>query len=236
MFGKNQLVKPEKDENYNCTIKIKEIYYSIQGEGIYAGQPAVFIRFAGCNLNCSWCDTDFEGDDVKILSIDNIVNSVESIRGKNCELIVITGGEPTIQKGLAPLISKLKGLVKTVQIETNGIYWNDDLDAIADNITIVVSPKTATIHENIHMFANAFKYVIKYDEVDSDDGLPNVSPMTGNNVKLARPNVSDIPVYITPCDEHENFKNGLNIKTCIDSSLKYGYTISLQLHKHLDMR
>ena len=61
MFGKNPIRKPENhDGNF---LKIQEIFYTIQGEGIYSGYPAVFVRLGGCNLACKFCDTDFIGTD-----------------------------------------------------------------------------------------------------------------------------------------------------------------------------
>jgi len=96
---------------------INEIFYSIQGEGSNAGMPAVFIRFAGCNLNCSWCDTDHSK---KVeLSAKQIVCAVKAYNSK-CPLVVLTGGEPTIYP-LRGLLERLEiSNSAIIAIETNG--------------------------------------------------------------------------------------------------------------------
>ena len=73
-------------------MKVNEIFYSLQGEGHYTGTPAVFVRFAGCNLRCWFCDTDFEKGDE--MSEDEIV---EAVLQYPTRYVVITGGEPTLQ-------------------------------------------------------------------------------------------------------------------------------------------
>ena len=73
-------------------MKVNEFFYSLQGEGHYTGTPAVFVRFAGCNLRCWFCDTDFEKGDE--MSEDEIV---EAVLQYPTRYVVITGGEPTLQ-------------------------------------------------------------------------------------------------------------------------------------------
>jgi len=104
---------------------INETFFSIQGEGLYTGRPAFFIRLAGCNLNCSWCDTDHS--EKENVSVEALVNEVRFVLKKYRPLlVVITGGEPTIHN-LNPLLSGLKslcdgGLLKdiVIAVETNG--------------------------------------------------------------------------------------------------------------------
>ena len=88
--------KPAFGTRWYTAMKISEIFYSIQGEGILAGVPSVFMRTSGCNLRCTWCDTPYtswkpEGDD---LSLDNILADVRAERASH---VVVTGGEPMIQ-------------------------------------------------------------------------------------------------------------------------------------------
>lgn len=96
-------------------MKLKEIFYSIQGEGLSQGLPTIFIRFVGCNLRCKYCDTSYAYRGGKEMSIENIVRVVKKIK---CKRVCLTGGEPLLQKDLLKLISKLKGY--EVSIETNG--------------------------------------------------------------------------------------------------------------------
>lgn len=83
---------------HNPIFKLTEVFYSMQGEGFYTGSPAVFLRLSGCNLNCSWCDTDHSTK--HRVSADSICSYVSlALPEKDSEsvLIVITGGEPTLQ-------------------------------------------------------------------------------------------------------------------------------------------
>src|SRR5215469_18951154 len=75
------------------SLNVSEIFYSIQGEGLLAGVPSVFVRLSGCNLRCTWCDTPYtswepQGAETTIESI------VERVRGYSCAHVVVTGGEP----------------------------------------------------------------------------------------------------------------------------------------------
>lgn len=97
------------------TYPIIEIFDTVQGEGTLVGIPATFIRLAGCNLSCSWCDTKVSwiADNKKRLTIGQILEKI------GCDLIVITGGEPLLHD-LQPLIQALKSAGKQIAIETNG--------------------------------------------------------------------------------------------------------------------
>ncbi len=96
---------------------VNEIFYSIQGESSYAGRPCVFIRLTGCNLRCSYCDTQYAYDEGDELDISEIL---ERISTYECPLVEITGGEPLIQKDTPELISSLIERGHEVLLETNG--------------------------------------------------------------------------------------------------------------------
>jgi 7-carboxy-7-deazaguanine synthase len=99
------------------SLKINEIFYSVQGESTYAGLPCVFIRLSGCNLRCSYCDTQYAYDDGTILEISDILKRIKKYQ---CRLIEITGGEPLLQEQTPKLIDTLLGSDFTVLLETNG--------------------------------------------------------------------------------------------------------------------
>ncbi len=100
--------------------KIAEIFSSINGEGTHAGQLAFFIRFTGCNLNCSYCDTKWANvPDAKYteMTAAEILSEVKKSGIKN---VTVTGGEPLIQQEIIPLLEMLCGDGRYVEIETNG--------------------------------------------------------------------------------------------------------------------
>ena len=115
-------------------MKIAEIFYSIQGEGMLAGMPSVFVRTSGCNLRCTWCDTPYtswqpEGEEQSVESI------AERVAGYGAGHAVITGGEPMIAPGIADLTRRLS---QHITIETAGTV---DLEVRCDLMSI--SPKLA---------------------------------------------------------------------------------------------
>lgn len=127
--------------------RIKEIFYSLQGEGVNSGRPAVFIRFSGCNLSCPFCDTDFSGIDGpgggEYKSASDIVFSMRSCispidSDEMVRFVVITGGEPALQADTG-LVRELHANGWEVAIETNGtLPIPDGLD------WITVSPKAGS--------------------------------------------------------------------------------------------
>ncbi len=115
-------------------LQLSEIFYSIQGEGTWSGTPAVFIRLAGCNLSCAFCDTDYA---TKFLaSVDDVVAHVRSV-GRNCPMVILTGGEPLAQSLTGDLILALQRDGRRVHIESNGTIFAE-LDA---SVWLCVSPK-----------------------------------------------------------------------------------------------
>ena len=98
-------------------MKVCEIFKSIQGESSYAGLPCTFIRLTGCNLKCSYCDTQYAYNEGRELTEDEIINEV---RNASIGLVEITGGEPLLQRGVYHLVTRLLDEGYTVLIETNG--------------------------------------------------------------------------------------------------------------------
>jgi 7-carboxy-7-deazaguanine synthase len=101
-------------------MKVTEIFRSLQGEGKNQGKWCLFIRLAGCNLNCHWCDTEYARSGGRETSLDEILEQVWRI---NPPYICITGGEPLMQAGaLEPLLASLHKRGALIDIETNGTY------------------------------------------------------------------------------------------------------------------
>lgn len=134
-------------------MKVVEIFSSIQGEGAFLGKNVTFIRLAGCNLKCSFCDTDFST--FNEMSITDIIKEVRKV--STSDVVVITGGEPTIHAGFGDLCKALHADGYYINIETNGtsvvghnlVDWitcspKEDSDykclCDADEIKLVVTP------------------------------------------------------------------------------------------------
>ena len=103
-------------------MKIAELFYSIQGEGVLVGVPSVFIRTSGCNLRCTWCDTPYtswqpEGTD---LELDQILDEVAAHPARH---VVVTGGEPMIAPDIVPLTARLRERGLHITIETAGTVF-----------------------------------------------------------------------------------------------------------------
>lgn len=126
-------------------MRITEIFYSIQGESSYAGLPCVFIRTTGCNLRCVWCDTDYAFYGGENLSIEEIIQKVESY---GCKLVELTGGEPLLQKEIYELSERLLEKGYTVLIETSGERDISKLDPRIIKIMDIKCPGSGESHRN----------------------------------------------------------------------------------------
>lgn len=122
--------------------KVNEIFHSYQGEGFNTGRPMAFVRLAGCNLKCCWCDTDFQ--DYDVMDIATIIDFVASFPTKN---VVITGGEPTFDKNFPLLVKAFKKEGYWIAIETNGTN-SIASDVLQDIDYISVSPKA--FYQNVY--------------------------------------------------------------------------------------
>ena len=118
-------------------MRVTEIFHSIQGESSFTGQPCVFIRLTGCPLRCTWCDTAYAFFGGHELSIEQIVETVDSY---DCRLVEVTGGEPLAQSEVFPLIRKLGDRGYEVLIETSGAIDTAQVDTRAHIILDVKCP------------------------------------------------------------------------------------------------
>ena len=98
-------------------LSVNEIFYSIQGESTYAGKPCVFVRLAGCDLRCAWCDTAYAFNEGYKMSVDEIVRKVGEY---GSGLVEVTGGEPLLQEEVYSLMERLLDEGRTVLLETGG--------------------------------------------------------------------------------------------------------------------
>lgn len=214
-----------------------EIFPTIQGEGPFAGHPAVFVRLAGCNLQCPWCDTQYtEGR--REMSRTDVVTDVLEKRPRHTKLVVITGGEP-LRQNIAPLVDELITNGMTVQIESNGVFGAPpalQLLLMTPHAHLVVSPKTNRINAGIERYAAAFKYVIQDGEQDEHDGLPTVALGHTATPHVARPSSEyKGPIYVNPMDSKDPQANSNNLAAAVSASIRFGYILGLQVHKIINL-
>ncbi len=215
MFGQNPKRPPVKGDG--STLYVQEIFPTFQGEGPNTGFPAIFIRLGGCNLACSFCDTEFET--FEAMSLEAVLNQVATCRQQEERLVVITGGEPLRQE-IHPLCAALIRLGYRVQIETNGTLYRK----LPDAVEIICSPKHTgrgyhPIRPDLLPHIDALKFIVSASDPLYQD--------------IAEVGQSDhaIPVYIQAMDEYDPLKNAANLAHARKLVKRYGALLSLQTHK-----
>ncbi len=210
-------VKEQETDSQNldqATIPLMEDFYSIQGEGYHTGKPAYFIRTAGCDVNCWWCDVSesWEESNHPVVPVEEIVDHAKSSGAK---LAVVTGGEPLLHN-LNPLTKKLKEAGLNVHIETSG---SSPLSGHLDWITL--SPKRFKEPlEEIFPFVNELKVVV----------------LTNKDLEWAEKNATKCTdsthLFLQPEWSRESSR-----KLIVDYVKKHPeWQISIQTHKHLGLR
>lgn len=126
-------------------MRITEIFHSIQGESSHAGRPCVFVRLTGCNLRCTWCDSEYTFTGGERMSLEDVV---ERVKGYGCNLVEITGGEPLAQAEVFPLIERLCNDAFEVLIETSGSLDITPVDRRAKIILDVKCPGSGEVEKN----------------------------------------------------------------------------------------
>ncbi|MCF8025116.1 MAG: radical SAM protein [Desulfobacteraceae bacterium] len=125
-------------------LSVNEIFFSIQGESLYAGRPCVFVRLAGCNLRCVYCDTRYAWSGGREMQIREIVSAVRAYR---FPLVEITGGEPLFQKNTPELVKRLLDEKMEVMMETNGTFPIDRIPAGCIKIMDIKCPGSGQSHK-----------------------------------------------------------------------------------------
>ena len=140
-------------------LEVNELFYSIEGETLSSGFPAIFIRLSGCNLNCRWCDTPGAKEKGNSHSIESIL---KAIAGFTADHVTVTGGEPLCQTNSIKLMNGLLADGHRVQLETNGSISVKDVPASVRKIIDVKTPSSG--EERSFCFEN-LQYVLNGDEI-----------------------------------------------------------------------
>lgn len=216
-------------ERADGALDIVDVFPTIQGEGPFVGRPCVFVRLAGCNLQCPLCDTDYTSNR-RLVPADQLLEQVDKARPAGSYLIVITGGEP-FRQACGRFVKAAIEKQYAVQFESNGTVHDLSMElGCWYRTSIVCSPKTGQINGRLAPYVTSYKYVITAGKVDPVDGLPLDS--LGSGVRVARPHDGFRgTVYAQPCDDRDPVKNAANTQAAIDSCMKFGYTLCVQVHK-----
>ncbi len=197
--------------NSSILYKINEIFYSLQGEGFYAGTPAVFVRFSGCNLHCVFCDTQHE--DGVPMSMQDVVNEVNKY--SNASLVVLTGGEPSLFVDEAFVLALKQKTGKRISMETNGTRLvPESLD------WVTLSPKTAFECGDVEPCV-----LTRCDELKvvycGQDLTQYGSIVTKNR-------------FLQPCYCEDERRRQANTKACVEAVMQNpGWRLSLQIQRIL---
>jgi 7-carboxy-7-deazaguanine synthase len=218
-------------------MKVAEIFYSIQGEGLLTGTPTVFVRTAGCNLRCWFCDTDYtswhpEGDD---LPIDDILRRVAGFGARH---VVVTGGEPMIAPGIAELCSGLRRAGHHITLETAATRFvpvECDLASLSPKLANSTPHQRehgrfAARHESLRLrpdviraFMERHEYQLKF-VIDQPGDIAEVHALLQHLPNVDRARVLLMPQGITSEELH---RRALWI---VDECLQHGFRYCPRLH------
>lgn len=190
--------------------RINDIFYSLQGEGHNTGRAAVFVRFAGCNLRCSFCDTEF--DTFSEMSDEEILAAISQYPAR---FVVLTGGEPTLQVDEA-FVELLHQHGYEVAMESNGTRpAPQNLD------WLTVSPKVRSEKLEVKSEKLADELKVVFDETTAPESY--LFPFTSSLFPL---------LYLQPCDTGDAARNEAIVARCVEYIKEHPWwRLSLQTHK-----
>ena len=218
------------------TIPVLEIFGpTIQGEGMVIGQVTMFVRTAGCDYSCSWCDSAFTWDgsakdDIRQMTAEEIWAELKNIGRDNFSFVTISGGNPALLKNLDSLIDLLKEKQMNIGIETQGSRWQDWFLKI-DELTISPKPPSSKMETNFEVLDRIFK------NLNENDFKNNVSLKVvifdEANLEYARivhKRYEDIPFYLQV--GNDDITNGNNQELIQKLLLKYEWLVNCVIADH----
>ncbi len=147
------------DQSHNLTLKINEIFFSIQGETSRTGLPTVFIRLTGCPLRCVYCDTEYAFHNGNKMTLAEIMQKISDYK---TTLITVTGGEPLAQKNCMPLLKMLCDTGHDVSLETSGALDIQNIDSRVARIVDLKTPASGEVDKNLY---ENMQYLTANDQV-----------------------------------------------------------------------
>jgi organic radical activating enzyme len=193
--------------------KINEIFYSLQGEGYYSGTPTIFVRFSGCNLRCTFCDTQHQ--EGVMMSLQEIVDEVNKY--PNAPLVVLTGGEPSMFIDEAFVAELKQKTGKKIAIETNGTR------PLPNNLDwVTLSPKSAfgggDLESCVLTCCDELKVIYLGQDLSQYDGIEAKHR------------------FLQPCFVEDLEQRQANMRACVEAVKTYpNWRLSLQIHRVLNI-
>ena len=223
MFGTNTIIgqKYFKDAPAD-SLYVTSMFFTLQGEGPYAGMPAMFIRLGKCNLACSFCDTFFDdGNWMNYLEIETAMHFSklahwndrtvpEWAHGNDNIVLVVTGGEPLLQSNLSKFLDSQIPHFKAVQVETNGTIDQ----TLSSGVTVVCSPKCSEKNGKAVKYLAPSKFILERADclkfvMSSDTTSPyNVVPEWAHTWKANNPNKE---IYCSPMNVYKDFPQKIKL-------------------------
>lgn len=203
------------------SLKVNEIFHSIQGESLHAGRPCIFVRLTGCNLRCLYCDTQYAYHEGKDMAVSEIIDTISSFQ---CMVVEITGGEPLIQNETPLLISQLLEKGYEVLLETNGSLDIGKIDRKCIKIVDLKCPSSGEANSNL---MTNLKKLQPYDQL-------KFVIETHEDYEFAKSSIKEIP-HNLPMDNilfspaHEKLKPRDLSQWILKDNLKV--RLHLQMHK-----
>lgn len=130
----------------DATLRVSEIFHSLQGESTRVGLPTTFVRLTGCPLRCVWCDTEYAFTGGKAMGVAEVVAAVAAI---GCPTVCVTGGEPLAQKPCLALLTALCDAGYSVSLETSGALDIANVDARVSRIVDIKAPDSGEADRNL---------------------------------------------------------------------------------------
>lgn len=215
----------------NLKLRVHSLFTSIQGEGPLMGTPSVFLRLAGCNLRCSFCDTLDALSGGELISTREVARKIMPLKG-NITNLVITGGEPLLQAmALEELLKKIKGYFLSVEVETNGTLAPPDIPWLHFNVSPKLAnsgvPREEAIKPEIIREYKYLKSIFKF-VVEKEEDLREIQEIT-NMLKIEPHRIYLMPMA-SSLPELEN-----RAPIVASFALKYGFRYSDRLHIRLSI-